>query len=246
MREGPGQRTRDRGAAGGGGAVGAWGTFGCQELLRCLWVPGAVYLLGWESEGCTFLSLPGRTEVLLGEGKQFGFRCHLGTLGAVWEPLGGRSSMPAWPGGGGIPKGWRKPVGFPFHSDWRSAGLLGEGKRFGAKLGMVWVPLGIQSSVLAPLGGEGPLRGLEDPVGNPPGVSTALGPRESSGARGQGICLLGAPLPSVALSALPLNHLPFVLWAPCSAGTPHPHSLAPTPVGHLHMRSGEAPVRFQE
>ena len=135
MREGPGQRTRDRGAAGGGGAVGTRGTFGCQELLRCLWVPGAVCLLGWESEGRTFLSLPGRTEVLLGEGKQFGFRCHLGTLGAVWEPLGGRSSMPAWSGWGGILKGWRKPMGFPFHSNWRSAGMLGEGKRFGGQAG---------------------------------------------------------------------------------------------------------------
>lgn len=135
VREGPGQRTRDKGAAGGGGAVGARGIFGCQELLRCLWVPGAVCLFGWEREGRAFLSLPGKIEALLGEGKQFGCRGHLGTLEAVWEPLAGRSSMPARPGGGGILKGWRKPVGFPFHSNWRSSGLLGEGKRFGHQAG---------------------------------------------------------------------------------------------------------------
>lgn len=63
-----------------------------------------------------------------GEGKQFGFRCHLGTLGAVWEPLGGRSSsMPAWPGGRDPSRVGGSP-GFPFHSNWRSAGLLGRGR----------------------------------------------------------------------------------------------------------------------
>ena len=114
VRKGPGQRIRDRGAAGEGGAVGARGTFGCQELLRCLWVPGEVCLLGWEKEGHTSPSLPPRTEVLLREGKQFGCRSHLGILEVVWEPLGTKSSMPARPGGGGILKGWRKPMGFPF------------------------------------------------------------------------------------------------------------------------------------
>ena len=93
-------------------------------------------VLVWLGEGGTCFSFTsGRIEALLGEGKQFGCRGHLGTLGAVWESLGGRSSMPARPGGGGILKGWRKPVGFPFYSNWRSAGLLGEGKRFGHQAG---------------------------------------------------------------------------------------------------------------
>ena len=93
---------------------------------------------------------------------------------------------------------------------------------------------------------EGPLRGLEDPVGNLPGVPIALGPRDSSGARGWGICLLGAPLPSVDLSTLPLSHLPSVLWGALLCRDSPAPLLIPNTVGHLHMRSGEAPAGFQE
>ena len=83
-------------------------------------------------------------------------------------------------------------------------------------------------------------------MGNPPGVAIALGPRESSGARGRGICLLGAPLPSVALSTLPLSHLPFVLWGALLCRDSPAPLLIPNTVGHLHVRSGEAPAGFQE
>lgn len=143
--------------------------------------------------------------------------------------------MPAWPGGGRIPRVRRKPVEFPF-LQLEECKATGEGKRFGAKLGMVWVPLGIRAACL--LHWEDPERA--GGTSGSPQVSTHLGPRETSGAKGPRY------LPSGGSSALrgplcSLLSLPLFSGRPALQGLSS-HSLAPTPVGHLHMKSGEAPV----
>lgn len=128
----------------------------------------------WLGEGGTHFSFTTpRTEALLGEGKQFGCRSRLGTLGAVWVP---RAACLLGREGEGSSRVGGSQWGFPFIPTEGVQGCWGMGRALGDKLGMVWVPLGVQSSVPARLEEKGPLRGLEDPVGNPPGVPVALDP----------------------------------------------------------------------
>lgn len=204
------------------GARSCLGAFGCLEQCACLAGRGRDTLLFHSPQG---------QRRCCGRGSSLGagaIQAHWERFGRPWVP---RAACLLGRDGEGSSRVGGSPWGFPFIPTEGVQGCWGMGRGLGAKLGTVWVPLGIQSSVPARLEEEGPLRGLEDPAGNPPGVPIALDPRESSGARGWGICLLGAPLPSVALSTLPLSHLPFVLWGALLFRDSPPPLLTPNTCG---------------
>ena len=233
MREGPGQSTETEGLLGEGEQLGLGDYLGAwSSVFVWLGEGGTCFsFTSWEDRGAA-----GGGEAVWVQGPFGHTGSGLGVLG--WQEQHACSARR-----GRDPQGLEEARGVSLLLQLEECRAAGGGEEVLEWFGSLWASRAV---CLLHWEREGPLRGLEDPVGNPLGVAIALGPRESSGARGRGICLLGAPLPSVALSTLPLSHLPFVLWGALLCRDSPAPLLIPNTVGHLHVRSGEAPAGFQE
>lgn len=161
-----------------------------------------------------------------------------GAIWAHWERFGspwvaGAACLLGQEGEGSSRVGG-SPWGFPFTPTGGVQGCWGRGRGLGTKLGMVWVSLGIQSSVPAPLGAGGtPVRAGES-SGEPSGGSHCTWPQGIFWGQGPGY------LPSGGSSALrgPI-YSPTEPSSLCSLGCPSLQGF-PSPTPYPQHRGSSA------
>ena len=118
-----------------------------------------------------------------------------------------------------------------FHSNGRSAGLLGDGKRFGQQAGNGLGAIGHPEQCACSTGGGGTPERAGGSSGEPSWGSHCTLPQRVFWGQGSEYLPTGGSSALVALSTLPLSHILFVLWGTLLFRDSPPPLLTPNTCG---------------